>query len=355
MNLLLSCVGKRGYIADFFRPHLRPGERIVGTSRTPWTPGFAACDVGVLMPPISSDEYLPAVVELCERYEVGGLLSFYDPDVMALSTATGRLRAAGVVPFIPDEGTARIGHDKWATFEALGAAGFDVPDTTIDLAEALVGLAAGRFRYPLVVKPRTGSGSADVFIAHTERQLVAFFEYAPGMLVQTHIDGEMYDIEALGDTSGRVLHVVAWRKFLSRQGETEQAVTVHDPELVETGRRLAELIGLVGPMDVDLFRTRDGRVVILELNLRFGGGYAVSHLAGADFPGLIMQVLRGDEPEPRIGCYQADVGLLKALHVLGGATGPFLSRLASGELVQLGNATGLSLSDGVDGPVVEQS
>jgi carbamoyl-phosphate synthase large subunit len=334
MNLLLSCVGKRGYIADFFRPHLRPGERIIGTSRTPWTPGFAACDLGVVLPPIPSDEYLPAVVQLCERQEIGGLLSFYDPDVMALSTAVDRLRAAGVVPFLPGERTARIGYDKWATFQALRAAGFDVPDTTIDLGEALAGLASGRFRLPLVVKPRTGSGSADVFVARTERQLRALFEYGPGMLVQTMVEGQMHDIDALGDPSGRVLHVVAWRKLLSRQGETEQAVTVHDPELVETGRRLAEAIGLIGPMDVDLFRTPDGQIVVLELNLRFGGGYPVSHLAGADFPGLIVQVLRGEEPEARIGCYEPDVALLKELRVMGGVVHPFLSHLASGGFVR---------------------
>ena len=343
MNLLLSCVGKRGYIADFFRPHLRPGDKIIGTSRTPWTPGFAACDLGLVLPPISSDEYLPAVLESCERHEVEGLLSLYDPDVMALSTVVDRLRSAGVLPFLPAERTARIAHDKWATFRALGAAGFDVPDTTIDLAEALAGLASGRFRFPLVVKPRTGSGSADVFVVRTESQLRALFGYAPGMLVQTMVEGQMHDIDALADPAGRVLHVVAWRKVLSRQGETEQAVTVHDPELVETGRRLAEAIGLVGPMDVDLFRTPDGRIVVLELNLRFGGGYPVSHLAGADFPGLIVQVLRGEEPEPRIGAYDPDVGLLKELRILGGAVDPFLSRLASGGLTRSG---GPSPSDG---------
>src|SRR5207344_2954248 len=57
MNLVFSCIGKRGYIADYFRPHLRPGEKIIGTSHTVWTPGFQSCDLGLVLPPIASDEY----------------------------------------------------------------------------------------------------------------------------------------------------------------------------------------------------------------------------------------------------------------------------------------------------------
>ena len=96
MNLLLSCIGKRGYIAEYLREHLRHGERIIGTSNTPWTPGFQACDIGVLMPPIASDEYVPAVIEICGKHEVTGLLSFFDPDVITLARHRDAFTAAGV-------------------------------------------------------------------------------------------------------------------------------------------------------------------------------------------------------------------------------------------------------------------
>lgn len=330
MNLLFSCIGKRGYIARYFREHLRPGEKIVGTSNTPWTSGFAACDVGVLLPPIASDEYVPAVLDTCRKHEISGLLSFFDPDVGALSKHVDAFKAAGVVPFIPGERAAWIGFDKWRTFHALKEAGFLVPDTVITLEDALAGLQSGRFRFPLIVKPRNGFGSANTFVARDELQLRAFFSVVPDMLIQEFVDGDAYDIEALADPDARLLQVVAWRKHLSTLGETQQAVTVADPELVDVGRRLAETIGLVGPMDVDLFRTRDGRVWVLELNLRFGGGYPVSHLAGAEFPRLIVEILRGGRPEPRIGQYQPGVCLLKGLSVMGGPVDTFLEDLRSG-------------------------
>ena len=330
MNLLLSCIGKRGYIADYLRAHLQPGERIVGTSNTPWTPGFAACDAGLLLPPISSDEYVPAVLDACRRREITGLLSFYDPDVVRLADHLDKLRAVGVTPLLPGPRAARDAFDKWRTFQVLRAAGIAVPDTTIDLVDALERLKRGELRFPLVVKPREGFGSADVYVAHDELQLRAFFSIAPGMLIQACVEGEMHDIEVLADPEGRVLEVTAWRKLASRIGETEQAITDDAPDLLGLGARLARAIGLVGPMDVDLFRTPDGALMVLELNLRFGGGYPVSHLAGADFPGLIVDVFRGKRPEPVAGRFRPGVALPKGLQVMGGPVEPFLAELRSG-------------------------
>lgn len=126
--------------------------------------------------------------------------------------------------------------------------------------------------------------------------------------------------------------MVAWRKFLSRLGETERAVTVSDGELMDVGRRLARTVGLVGPMDVDLFRTRQGEVRVLELNLRFGGGYPVSHRAGADFPGMMIDILKGRRPEPRIGQYLPGVCLMKTVQPIGGPTDTFFEALLSGRM-----------------------
>jgi carbamoyl-phosphate synthase large subunit len=42
MNILFSCIGRRGYIAEYFRAYLEPNDRIIGTANSEWTSGFRA-------------------------------------------------------------------------------------------------------------------------------------------------------------------------------------------------------------------------------------------------------------------------------------------------------------------------
>jgi len=317
MNLLFSCIGKRGYMARLFREQLGPDDRIIGTSNTRWTPGFNACDKGVLMPDLNSPEYIPAVLELCKRERIDGLLSFFDMDVHRLSQHVHEFEAIGVKCFIPRAEAADVCFDKWRTFEFLRANGFETAETWLDLASVKRAMDDGTLAFPVYVKPRAGFGSRNTFKARNWKELEVFFDLEPDMIVQEALGGDAYDFDILNDLNGRALSVVCWRKSLSRMGETEQAVTVHDEQITEVGLRLANTLGFVGPLDADLFLW-NGKVYVLEINLRFGGGYPTSHLAGAAFPKAIVQMIKGEPVTIEQGDYKAGVVMMKELHILGG-------------------------------------
>ncbi|MPZ17004.1 MAG: ATP-grasp domain-containing protein [Luteitalea sp.] len=318
MNLLFSCIGKRGYIADFFRRHLAPGDRIIGTGNTRWTPGFRACDAAFLMPDIVDERYLPAMLELCEQEHVDAVLSFSDPDVYRLSRIRGQLEALRIVPFIPTAEVAEITYDKYRTFQFLSSNGIATPRTALTIAEAR------DFRFPLFVKPRCGSGSYQTSLARDDRELEAFFNYAPDMIIQEQAIGEEFDIEVCGDLDGSPLALCTWRKVQSRLGETEAAQTFRDPDVLDFGIRLARLLRVAGPMDVDLVRTHES-LVVLEANTRFGGGYPVSHLAGADFPRILIDLVKGKRPELDLS-FAANVVMMKRLDIIGGPQEPFFEQ-----------------------------
>lgn len=320
MRLLLSCIGRRGYIAHYFRPHLGPEGFLVGTSNSHWTPGFSACDRRILMPDIRSSRYLPCLLELCRSERIDALLSFFDPDVDALSRSRAAIEDAGVTPILPSASVSRISFDKSRTPRFLAEIGLRSAETWLDIRSAERAIARGELKFPVVVKPRFGFGSRDLFVARTPPELSAFYHYAPDMMIQRWLPGSEYHLDVLNDLDGRVLAVVPKRKTAMRAGETDQAVTVADPTLLALGERLGtELgrLGHVGPLDVDVF-VHEGEPFVLELNPRFGGGYPLSHLAGADFPGLLVAMLRGERPEARIGDFQPDVVMMKDHAVLGG-------------------------------------
>lgn len=326
MNLLLSCIGKRGYIADYLREALGGSGRIVGTSNTPWTPGFPHCDASYLMPDIASDEYPEAVLDVCRREGIDGLLSFFDPDVARLSCHIEEFRAAGVTPILPPPSAAAACFDKVETDLFLRANGFKTARTWATLEGARAALRSGEARFPLFLKPRKGFGSRNTLPAHNDIQLEAFFGLEEGMIAQECLTGAAINFDSLADLDGNVVAVVAWKKLLSRIGETERAETVKDQAVIEVGVRLGRCLGNIGPMDVDLF-VEDGEIAVLEMNPRFGGGYPVSHLAGGDFPARIVRMIRGETVEPYLGEYREGVVMMKDNAVIGGPRDAFFQSL----------------------------
>jgi carbamoyl-phosphate synthase large subunit len=320
MNILLSCIGKRGYIADYFRDSLSPGSKIIGTSNTFWTPGFSSCDTPLVLPPLSSDEYIPVLINECLKHDVSGILSFYDPDVHRISKCREDFLKAGIIPVIPKYAGSLIAYDKLKTHSFLSDLNIPVPLTTKSYSIAYEFLKEQRLSFPLVVKPRFGFGSANTFIARNNLELEAFYNYAPDMIIQQFIDAEAVNIDGLGDLMSNPISIVPWKKLLSKMGETERCVTIDSPEIIRLGEQLIKSVGIIGPFDADIFRDTDGRLWVLELNLRFGGGYPVSQLAGADFPSKIIRMIRGENLESCMGAYKRGVTMMKKLEVISGPT-----------------------------------
>ena len=317
MNLLFSCIGKRGYIADYFRPHLEKGDRIIGTSNSKWTPGFEHCDTNYILPDIVSPDYIPSVKDVCEREAITGLLSFYDPDVVALSKYFDDFISMGITPIIPRQKIAEICFDKMMTYQYLTKNNFVTAKTYLNIDDAISNLNSGDLKFPVYVKPRRGFGSSLTFRARNELELHAFYHYASDMIIQEELVGEPIDFDILNDLNGNVISVVPWKKFRSRLGETEQAQTFKHQDVIDFGVKLGNTLGHIGPLDADLY-LKDGQISVLEINLRFGGGYPVSHLSGADFPAKIIKMVKGEEIMPDIGNYLENIVMMKDNLVIGG-------------------------------------
>ncbi len=307
---LLSTIGKRGYIADYLR-QADPDIYIIGSGNVVFTPGFTSCDESVLMPEIASPGYLDAVRALVSSRNVNAILSLSDPDVAALSLLRPELAAQGISCFFPDAETVTIGFDKLETARWAVANGVSAPQTFHNPLTAIqtVGL-------PLIRKPRFGSGSAGVAIIRHQRDLAPPQHDSTEYIYQELIVGQEVNLEICSDLSGRPMSLSCWKKLISRNGETELAVTLWRQDLIDFSRTLAAKLPIVGPCDVDVI-DRDGELFLIEFNMRFGGGYPVSQLAGAAFPELLLRAHNGERPALRTD-FAADIFMMKTLQPFGG-------------------------------------
>ncbi|MBK8443063.1 MAG: ATP-grasp domain-containing protein [Sphingobacteriales bacterium] len=319
MNLLFSCIGRRGYMVDYFKAYLSHNDRIVGTSNTPWTTGLKRCDASYIMPDIANEElYIQKVLEVCRIENITAILSFYDDDVEILSKHLNEFERIGVFPILPKHHISTLCFDKYKSFNFLTEHKFYTPFTVNSLEAAYNAIADGYLQFPLIIKPQFGFGSKNVFTVYNIEQMPSLFHYdSDPMIIQNKISGTEYCLDIFNNKEGEVISVVCKQKLAMRAGEVDQSVTVYSDLLFEEGKRLGKAVGHIGPLDVDIF-VRDNKVYIIELNPRFGGAYPISHEAGANFIQLVIDMVNGKKLNPHIGNYEQGVQIMKEYSIVKG-------------------------------------
>jgi carbamoyl-phosphate synthase large subunit len=71
------------------------------------------------------------------------------------------------------------------------------------------------------------------------------------------------------------------------------------------------LPGAWGPLTLQCFRRRDGRIVFIEINPRFGGGFPLALRAGADYPRWLLEWVLGLPSTANPAAWRPDVAMLR--------------------------------------------
>ena len=296
VGVLLTGVGKRYDIVSAFAQH----ATVVAADPNPLAPAQYAAHHRTAVPRIDDPSYVPALRELCERYGIGAVIPLTALDLEVL----GHARVAGELPaLVPAPEIARATFDKYEAHLLLGRLGLPTPPTVLP-SEPVE-------HYPVMVKPRQGSGARSIHRADDaeEAEFMARYIREPAM-VQWLMDGPEFSIDCLCDLDGRCLNAIPRTMLESRGGESIKGTVIADRELIELGRRVVEALGVRGPCTVQAFRDREIGLGITDVNTRFGGAFPApmyAALPGRTYPELIVAMARGERVEPHVGEFRAGV------------------------------------------------
>lgn len=317
-NILLSCAGRRKYLADFFRAGLAGAGKVVGSDMNPSAPALAACDVARIVPACSAPDYLDALIAVISEENIAAVFSLNDLEIELLARNREMIEArTGAKLYVPPLATATAAADKWATFTTARRVGLAAPATFLTVSDALAAVRDGRIGFPLVVKPRWGSASIGIFFPRSPEELERDFTACAAavrggilaangledaVIIQEAMDGTEYGVDILYGQRGDLLGFTAKRKIAMRAGETDKAVSVEPGRFADMVALIVENFPSRGNLDCDFIEHR-GQLHLLEINPRFGGGYPFTHMAGANHVAMLLDELRG-RPLPAYG-YQA--------------------------------------------------
>jgi carbamoyl-phosphate synthase large subunit len=294
--VLLTGVGKRYDIVSAFAQH----ATVIAADPNPLAPAQYAAHVRCAVPRIDDPEYVPALQALCERHNVGAVVPLTDLDLEVLA----RARAAAELPaFVPDPEIARATFDKYEAHVLLAGLGLPSPPTVLPGEPVPY--------YPVMVKPRQGSGARSIHRADDAAAAEFFISYVDEpTMVQKLMDGPEFSIDCLSDLDGRCLNAIPRTMIESRGGESIKGTVIADAELVALGRRVVETLGIRGPCTVQVFRDAEVGLGITDVNTRFGGAFPApmyAALPGRTYPELIVRMARGESVTPHVGEFRAGV------------------------------------------------
>ena len=249
-------------------------------------------------------DFVKAVLD-CEpdiAIAMTGPVSGYDWNGIRDAAIAEGIRKAGVECICFSVDTAMDCFDKCRTHRLLKDNGFNVSNAVYvnyDLFTAAKGQQGtavnayrdsvlwqiGQLKTPLVLKSSTGSSSIGIHISDTYEDAESYLcseAFTEDVIVEERFIGEEYSMEIQG-CSGNYIISPPYRVFWYDKSDLKDPLgaktlkygpvlgeAYHTDELQAEMLRLAELMGLTGIINIDLFFV-DGKWYILELNSRWSG------------------------------------------------------------------------------------
>ena len=293
VTLLRTAAGSAPTVTQY-EVFQRSGTRVIAADSDPLSVGFVFADAAYVVPRADAPEYVETLLRICERESVNWLLPALDEELVVIASCRHEFERIGTSVLASPLASLQICTDKLKTYNFFCSWGIPTPLTldgeNLDVSEV--------HSYPQVVKPRSGRGSTNVFVARNERELRFFLDYIPRPVVQTYVAGTELTIDVLSDLGARPLFVRPRYRLQTDSGISFKAATTSNERIANWAAIIAEELSLIGPTNIQCFVDHAGAIWFTEINARLAGSVALTFAASPDFFQALADLLAGRPVNP---------------------------------------------------------
>jgi carbamoyl-phosphate synthase large subunit len=265
-----------------------PSVTLIAADMDPWAAGLYLVPAAerVLIPAGLAPGFADALLARCVAMRADIVIPTVDSELRPLAAARARYAAAGAELLLAPDRALELTLDKLALARSCA----DV--VRVPRTETLAVADSASWMYPVIVKPRTGSGSRDISLVSSAAELDAMGK-SEDLIVQEYLPGQEYSIDVIADGSGHVIAAVPRVREKVDSGVSVAGRTIRDHELVAFGTAVARRTGLTYIANVQCRRDREDRPALLEVNPRAPGALPLTVASGVDMPRIALDALRG--------------------------------------------------------------
>ncbi len=262
--------------------------KIIATDSSTLSAGFFMADISEVLPEANHSAYIDRLFEIIKNHDVKVLMPASGFDIYPYSENRQRLTEIGAYAVVSDRNTLEMCRDKTLTYQSLSSNGkFNVPFTTTN---------PDKIRsFPVIAKPQFGKGSRDVLKIDDESDLEYISSKFDRMIFQEFLPGTEYTIDVLSDLDKKPLMAVPRVRIQTKAGISTKGKIIRDTDIETNCMKIAEHLGIRGPCCIQMKKSSEGVIKLIEVNPRLGGGTIFTALAGANFPAMILDMVNGKE------------------------------------------------------------
>lgn len=248
------------------------GEIIGGDSHSECIGRYFVDDFWLM--PKQEELSIKKIIETCQKRNIRAIIPTRDGELPFFALHKDTLLKKGIFCLISPIKPVEICRDKLQFADTLAKSNFPSIPTSTQIRE----ISAPTY----VVKERFGAGSRAIGINLTSSEAKKFALTLQDPIYQPFINGTEFSIDLYVDLSKQVRGVIARRRELIVNGESQITSTVKNTRLEEQCTSVAKRLGLYGHAVFQVLCSENQELHIIECNPRFGGASTLSLAAGLD-------------------------------------------------------------------------
>ena len=285
-NILITSAGRRVSLVNFFKEevkNLKLKSQVYCTDLNPTL--SSACQVAhksFKVKRVTDKSYIDDLIEICVKNSIKLIIPTIDTELLILAKNSKRFQELGIIPLVSDIEFIEKCRDKIKIHDF-----FD----SIKLNRAQE-YSKENLHFPLFVKPIDGSRSQGLHLLHSKEDLTdeilsnpknMFLEYI------SHSEFSEFTTDIYFNKNSKIISIVPRERIFVRDGEVNKACTRKNAILKVIAEKFKNIKGLRGCITLQVFKNKIDTIIGIEINPRFGGGFPLSYLAGANFPRWIIK------------------------------------------------------------------
>ncbi len=236
------------------------------------------------LPHADHDSYEPQLVQLCRTHEIAGIFVCSHAELDLLSRRRSWFeKATGARVFVASHSLITRMSDKWELHRWLQTEGLPtVPTLPLPAPRSDIRTFCEATGFPLVLKPRHGTGSRGFSQVCSPVELEALTDSHESQILQKYVSGQEFTAGVTRARDGFIVGVLLLQRRL-RSGVTWQARARPFARQREFAENVALRLGVKGPCNIQ-FRFHDGEPIVFDINVRWSSSTRIRSLAGVNEP-----------------------------------------------------------------------